>query len=282
MRASEARRGDEARRAAAAAVRADGRDEGLTTTTRLAEQEEMRLRSGHVVGVSGAANRAPRTAAEARAMLMGARGSAARMGEEHRPTFDRGVKAVFERWTAMQLAVVNAWGGIESERKAVEAEEEISEWFASKKHKDALELEDMLIEILADDFNVTCEDGSPREVANALCAMYEQCADGNYEMVARIEATPLPREALERSKQIEEDRRWTMNGGEDMDQGDSSSDGEGDDEMEEVDADDLADQLQGAFNVHQNEDDGFETSARNRGKSQPDDDGWCTIPTRRR
>ena len=186
---------------------------------------------------------------------------------------------MFDRWTAIQLAVVNAWGGAESERKVNEAEEEIAAWFASRKRKDELELEDLLIEILGDDFNVSCEDGSPREVAKALWAMHEQCAEGTYDFVAQIESTPLPREAIERSKLIEEDRRWTMNGGGDMDTGDSSSDGE-DDNMEEVDADGLADQLGGAFGVRDEGDDTADVSAR-RGKNEPDDDGWCTVPSRR-
>ena len=238
----------------------------------------MRLRSGHVVGVSGPASAAPRSAAEARAMLMGG-GAVTVVPEEHWPTFRRGVKAVFDRWTAIQLAVVNAWGGAESERKVNETEEEIAAWFASRKRKDELELEDLLIEILGDDFNVSCEDGSPREVAKALWAMHEQCAEGTYDFVAQIESTPLPREAIERSKLIEEDRRWTMNGGGDMDTGDSSSDGE-DDNMEEVDADGLADQLGGAFGVRDEGDDTADVSAR-RGKNEPDDDGWCTVPSRR-
>ena len=237
------------------------------------------MRSGHVVGVSGAAREVPRSAAEARAMLMGGAG-ATKLPSEHAPTFRRGLKAVFDRWTAIQLAVVNAWGGMESERKAVEAEEEIAAWFESRKSKDALELEDLLIEILGDDFNVTCEDGSPGEVAKALWMMYEQCAEGRYDMVAQIESTPLPRESLERSRQIEEDKRWSMNGGGDMETGASSSDDEDDEAMDEVDADGLAAQLGGAFNVHPNGDDALDTSAR-RAKNEPDDDGWCTVSSRR-
>ena len=239
----------------------------------------MRLRSGRAVGGAAEARATPRSAAEARAMLMGRPGGT-KMASEHAPTFRRGVKAVFDRWTAMQLAVMNAWGGAESERKAVEAEEEIAEWFASRKSKDALELEDLLIEILGDDFNVTCEDGSPSEVAKALWMMYEQCAEGRYDMVAQIESKPLPRESIERSRQIEEDKRWSMNGGGDMDTGASSSDDEGDDEMDAVDADGLAEQLGGAFNVHPSGDDALDTSAR-RLKNEPDDDGWCTVPSRR-
>ena len=174
-------------------------------------------------------------------MLMGG-GAVTVVPEEHWPTFRRGVKAVFDRWTAIQLAVVNAWGGA-VDRKVNEAEEEIAAWFASRKRKDELELEDLLIEILGDDFNVSCEDGSPREVAKALGRCTNSAREGTCDFVAQIESTPLPREAIERSKLIEEDRRWTMNGGGDMDTGDSSSDGE-DDNMEEVDADGLADQLE--------------------------------------
>jgi len=64
-----------------------------------------------------------------------------------------------------------------------------------------------------------------------------------------------------------------------MDMGDSSSDGE-DDDMEEVDADGLADQLGGAFGVRDEGDNTTDVSAR-KGKNEPDDDGWCTVPSRR-
>lgn len=228
------------------------------------------------MGVSGPAGGAIRSAAEARARLLTPQTRA--MDEVHVSTFARGLKAVFSRWTALQLAIVNAWGGTNSEEKAKEAEEEVLAWFLSRKTKDVLELEDLLVEILGDDFNVCCEDNSPAEVAKVAWAMYEQCAEGNYASVTQMEATPLPREAIERSKQIEEDRRWTMNGGGDMDMGDSSSDDGSDEDDEGMDADDLADQLGGAFNVHANGDDSQQRSSR---APVVDDDGWTTVPSRR-
>ena len=51
-----------------------------------------------------------------------------------------------------------------------------------------------------------CEDGSPREVAHIACVMFEQTAAEDYTTARDICAKPLPREHLERSKRIEEDR----------------------------------------------------------------------------
>ena len=174
------------------------------------------------------------------------------MPPEHEPAFKEGLAGILARWTALQLAITNEWGGADSVQKGQQALEELGEWFLKRKGgKHAEDLEELLVEILGDDFNVQCEDGSPREVARVACLMYEQVAQGDYSLPRDICSKPLPREHLERSKRIEEDRRWTMgaaatNGN---DGGDSSSgDEEGDEEAMEMDADDLAEGL-GGFSI---------------------------------
>ena len=217
------------------------------------------------------------------------------MPPEHAPAFREGLAGILARWTALQLAITNEWGGADSVQKGNEAVEELCDWFLKRKGgKYAEDLEELLIEILGDDFNVQCEDGSPREVARIACQMYEQVAQGDYSLPRDICSKPLPREHLERSKRIEEDRRWTMgatanNGG----GGDASSSGEGEEEDMEMDADDLAEGL-GGFSMggggggggndddDDDDDDGAAGSSRRRAAMEPDEDGWCTVPTKGR
>ena len=305
--------------------------------TKVGTCDEMRLRSGHRVGVSGPANAIPTSAAEARAMLMR---DAVVMPEEHAPAFREGLAGLLARWTALQLAILNEWGGAESAQKGDAACDELADWFLRRKGgKYAEDLEELLIEILGafytlvpirprtrgerrslrtlpgvslrpslafnprhrrlstplltpfnstptslcmerplgDDFNVQCEDGSPREVAKVACEMYERVAQGDYAVAREVCARPLPREHLERCKRIEEDRRWTA--GAAATGGGGGGDGGGSGEEMEMDADDLAEGL-GGFSMR---DEGArEAAAEARRKAaEPDEDGWCVVPSRR-
>lgn len=200
------------------------------------------------------------------------------MPPEHAPAFTEGLRGILARWTALQLAITNEWGGADSVQKGEQMAEELNEWFLKRKGgKYAEDLEELLLEILGDDFNVQCEDGSPREVARIACTMFEQVAQGDYATARDICSKPLPKEHLERSRRIEEDRRWTMgapahNGGAD------SSEGE-DDEM--MDADELAEALGGA-DMRGVEDGDEGAGSSRRAAMEPDEDGWCTVPSKGR
>jgi pre-rRNA-processing protein TSR2 len=47
----------------------------------------------------------------------------------YKPQFEEGVKLLLSKWTALQLAVENRWGGRDSVEKANDAIDEILEWF---------------------------------------------------------------------------------------------------------------------------------------------------------
>ena len=133
-----------------------------------------------------------------------------KMPDEHAAAFCEGLAGILNRWTALQLAILNEWGGAESAAKGAQMLEELEHWFLRRRAgKYAEDLEELLVEILGDDFCVQCEDGSPREVAKIACEMYEQVAEGNYALARDVCAKPLPREHLERCQLEEEDRRWT-------------------------------------------------------------------------
>tara|TARA_B110001469_G_C9529019_1_gene263073 strand:- start:373 stop:759 length:387 start_codon:yes stop_codon:yes gene_type:complete len=81
-----------------------------------------------------------------------------KMPDLHAPAFREGLQGLMNRWTALQLAILNEWGGSESVSKGVAMYEELEHWFLKRKAgKYAEDLEELLIEILGDDFCVLCE-----------------------------------------------------------------------------------------------------------------------------
>ena len=202
-----------------------------------------------------------------------------KMPDEHAPAFCEGLTGILNRWTALQLAVLNEWGGSESKQKAQQMDEELQHWFLKRRAgKHAEDLEELLVEILGDDFCVQCEDGSPREVAKIACEMYELVANGNYDLARDVCSKPLPREHLELCRREEEDRRWTAGAASrnrgDADRFDSDADSDA-----PMDADGLADGLNGFSMRNDPEMDAMTTNGR-RGRPEPDDDGWCAVPKR--
>jgi pre-rRNA-processing protein TSR2 len=111
--------------------------------------------------------------------------------------------------------------------------------------------------------------------------MYERCRVGDYSVAADVCAKPLPRESVENSRRVEEDRRWTAGAaGAAGDGGGSDDDGGSEEDAEAMDADDLAAGL-GEFSMRDGGDAGADGAGRRR-NPEPDEDGWCTVPTRKR
>ena len=52
---------------------------------------------------------------------------------QHRAVFEEGVVLLFQRWTALQLAVHNEWGGSASKDKADQLLRDVLDWFYSSK-----------------------------------------------------------------------------------------------------------------------------------------------------
>ncbi|GAX83506.1 hypothetical protein CEUSTIGMA_g10931.t1 [Chlamydomonas eustigma] len=152
---------------------------------------------------------------------------------EHRPAFEEGIRQIFLRWTALCLAVENSWGGASSKEKAEGLKQEVLDWFYKKKEHYADELEELLDDAILHDFNVEAEDGSPRQVAEALVSIYKECFEGDYSAVQRMQANAA-NGAAKSKRQVVDNDGTVM--GEDSG-GDSSSDDDeldNDEEMEDV------------------------------------------------
>ena len=78
--------------------------------------------------------------------------------------FAKSIKAVFQGWTSLRLAVENNWGGGNSLQKAETFVIEVVQMFKSRRSIDCVELEDYLDGVMDEEFSCELEDGSQKEV----------------------------------------------------------------------------------------------------------------------
>ncbi|KAL4527219.1 hypothetical protein Ndes2526B_g09075 [Nannochloris sp. 'desiccata'] len=102
------------------------------------------------------------------------------MPPQNKPHFEEGVNLLFQRWTALQLAVVNEWGGGNSKEKGQQLLDDVIHWFYTSKDQDQTDLEVFLDEALQTDFNVQAEDDSPYQIARSLVNMHHRVAQGDF------------------------------------------------------------------------------------------------------
>lgn len=99
--------------------------------------------------------------------------------------FKAGVTACLVSWSALRTAVESGWGGGEREsyRKAEDLRNHIFMKMDGKKcplpNYDAFDLADDLAIYIEEEFSVTLEDNSERQLAEAIFQIYEQCMNGN-------------------------------------------------------------------------------------------------------
>ena len=79
-----------------------------------------------------------------------------------------GLASMLRQWTALELAIHNAWGGSNSREKAQQLNTMIIEMFnkPEKVYKDELVM--LLEDVLEVNFNVICEDGSIEEISELI------------------------------------------------------------------------------------------------------------------
>lgn len=132
---------------------------------------------------------------------------------QYKPAFEEGCYLVFMKWTALQLAIENEWGGPSSREKAQQLLEDVIDWFYTAKGKDypnavtrllillhvtvlsqrshpadleICDLEELLDEAIQVDFSVQAEDDSPYQVARSLVNMHNQVANGDMSYVDQL------------------------------------------------------------------------------------------------
>ncbi|CAO3574602.1 unnamed protein product [Mortierella alpina] len=101
--------------------------------------------------------------------------------------FKEGVQYLFHSWTALKLAVDGEWGGHDSVAKRDWFIETIVDYFSEHgKDVDTFDLEDILIQIMNDEFSIMLEDKSEQHIAKVLEQLFLECTHGRYELVQTL------------------------------------------------------------------------------------------------
>jgi len=165
-----------------------------------------------------------------------------------------GIRLVFGRWTALQMAVENQWGGRDSRAKADQFGESIHSWFCRSRGPHYFEdLVDMMYDTISDSFNADFEDNSVEEVAEQLLIIHEECLQSNYSSVEKLRNLHVQGNAVSQSRQLA------------ADDADSDSSDDDDDMMEDEAAVAPVEMV---------------VDRPRPSRPAPDADGWTVVPPR--
>lgn len=104
----------------------------------------------------------------------------------HHQYFREVVDNIFNRWSALQLAVVHGMGGFNGHEKAMQLMEEVYTYCIQNEMKlDRDDLCDLLEAALDEDFSTICEDNSTREISMLFVRYLKMCRENK---LAEIEA----------------------------------------------------------------------------------------------
>jgi len=104
--------------------------------------------------------------------------------------FEACVRSIVERWTGLNLAVQNRWGGHDSEEKKERMIQQILEGFRAGE-VDADELMTWLTEQMDTLFNTDMQDDSPAQVAAHMIIIQAQIASGNVKEALSLVSTSV-------------------------------------------------------------------------------------------
>ena len=187
--------------------------------------------------------------------------------------FRRCCTAIFRKWTALQLAIENEWGGPASKDKADTLLANILEWLLQNGAKERYEddLEDALEDSMSDDFKTQLEDGSARDVAREVFRARNACASDNAAEIERIAGKPGAAAAAGNAAAGGSVRQ--RSDGKVVPKGIGVDDDSDDDDDDDDDSDDDS-----AGNHDAQPPPPRHNQPRN---NQPDDDGWVTVTRKR-
>ncbi|KAJ6996184.1 hypothetical protein D5086_009982 [Populus alba] len=150
-------------------------------------------------------------------------GSSKQLTADSISQFREGICLILSKWSALQLAVENEWGGRGSGLLAEQLASDILSWFTQSKEPLFIDdLEGILDEAMLS-LNTMIEDGSIEEVAEKLMIMHEECLEGNYSSIQKLrEAGPRTR-AHQHVKQAVDSDDDSEDSGKDDKMGDDES-----------------------------------------------------------
>ncbi|KAL3487662.1 Pre-rRNA-processing protein TSR2-domain-containing protein [Aspergillus germanicus] len=99
---------------------------------------------------------------------------------------DLGITLAINAWPALTLAVNSNWGGPTSSDKRDWLCGAISEMLVDRPETDAEDLEDVLIQVMNDEFDVVVDDESAGEVAERIMEVRKAVEKGEFEAVKQM------------------------------------------------------------------------------------------------
>ncbi|KAJ8957538.1 hypothetical protein NQ318_020577 [Aromia moschata] len=105
--------------------------------------------------------------------------------------FAKVVQQIFNNWTALKLAVEHSMGGPNSRQTAVDCVNYMVQYCLYEPNIDPENIQEALEDILDEEFETVCEDGSPKEIASILYKFIQLLKDGNMEQ-CELEYQKLP------------------------------------------------------------------------------------------
>jgi hypothetical protein len=127
------------------------------------------------------------------------------------PKFVEVVGSVFQQWTAFHLAVEQQWGGLSSPQKGEKLLHDTLTFFVQSTPQDPVyadELSDFFEDTLVESFACDAEDGSCREVADAIVRQFTMCVvNGTFAEADQIiaQAPVAAARALQQSQTVPDD-----------------------------------------------------------------------------
>ncbi|KAJ1984067.1 rRNA accumulation- protein [Dimargaris cristalligena] len=107
----------------------------------------------------------------------------------NRVAFNDGMTILLTSWPVLKSAVDEDWGGPESSAKRDWLIDTLVTYIGDRGNKTEPEdIEDVMLQILEDEFGVTIGDESVYALAKFIIRMYKECIAGNHTMVQNLKA----------------------------------------------------------------------------------------------
>lgn len=106
--------------------------------------------------------------------------------EKQQARFELGVSMMVYKWDALDIAVANQWGGLDSAEKRDWITAIIIDLFKDGKIVDVQLIEETLMYAMFDEFETNVEDESALPIAAGIIQIYRQCDAGDYSTVESL------------------------------------------------------------------------------------------------
>jgi len=94
--------------------------------------------------------------------------------------FDLAISLALNSWPALSIAVANQWGGPNSADKRDWLAGAISDLFTEHPDTDEVDIENVLLQVMSDEFEVNVDDESETKVAQTIMRSKKEISEGDF------------------------------------------------------------------------------------------------------